>query len=43
MWYSMLAAVACFLTIIGIPFGLQHLKLLELTLMPIGQSVVTKK
>lgn len=38
----LLAAIVCFLTIIGIPFGLQHIKLLELTLMPIGQTVVDK-
>ncbi|MCL1078571.1 YccF domain-containing protein [Parashewanella spongiae] len=35
-------AVACFVTIIGIPFGIQHLKLALLSLAPIGQSVVAK-
>ena len=35
-------AVGCFLSIIGIPFGLQHLKLAVLSLMPIGQTVVAK-
>lgn len=28
------------LTIIGIPFGLQHFKLIEVSLMPFGKSVV---
>ncbi len=35
-------AVGCFLSIIGIPFGLQHLKLAILSLMPIGQTVVAR-
>ena len=35
-------AVGCFLSIIGIPFGLQHLKLAILSLMPIGKTVVAK-
>lgn len=34
------AAVLCFLTIIGIPFGWQHLKLVGATLAPIGKTVV---
>jgi len=29
-----------FITVIGIPFGKQHLKLLELTLTPFGKKVV---
>jgi len=33
-------AVLLFITIIGIPFGRQHLKLVELTLMPFGKRVV---
>ena len=33
-------AVACFVTIIGIPFGIQHLKLAMLSIAPIGQTVV---
>ncbi|NRA71048.1 MAG: YccF domain-containing protein [Gammaproteobacteria bacterium] len=33
-------AVACFVTIIGIPFGIQHLKLAMLSVAPIGQTVV---
>lgn len=36
-------ALACFVTIIGIPFGLQHLKLGGLALAPIGKTVVTKE
>jgi uncharacterized membrane protein YccF (DUF307 family) len=35
-------AVACFVTIIGIPFGIQHLKLAILSLTPIGQTVVAR-
>ncbi|WP_455384119.1 YccF domain-containing protein [Acidihalobacter prosperus] len=34
------AALACFVTIIGIPFGLQHLKLAQLSLFPIGKTIV---
>lgn len=33
-------ALTCFLSIIGIPFGLQHLKLAELTLAPIGKTII---
>lgn len=36
------AALLCFVTIIGIPFGMQHLKLAMLTLAPIGKTVVDK-
>jgi len=35
-------AVLLFVTIIGIPFGRQHLKLVELTLAPFGKSIVDK-
>lgn len=35
-------ALAMFLTIIGIPFGLQHLKLALLTLAPVGKVIVTR-
>ena len=38
-----ISALACFVTIIGIPFGLQHLKLGGLALAPIGKTVVTKE
>lgn len=36
------SALACFVTIIGIPFGIQHLKLAGLALAPIGKTIVTK-
>ncbi|MGY2574792.1 YccF domain-containing protein [Vibrio sp. C8] len=38
-----LSAVACFVTIIGIPFALQHLKLAVISLAPIGQTIVPKE
>ncbi len=34
------SALACFVTIIGIPFGLQHIKLAMIALAPIGLQVV---
>lgn len=34
------SALLCFITIIGIPFGFQHLKLVAATLAPIGKTVV---
>ena len=34
------SALACFLTIIGIPFGIQHIKLALIALAPIGLAVV---
>lgn len=37
------SALICFLTIIGIPFGIQHLKLAGLALAPIGQTIVPKE
>ncbi len=37
-----LCAAANFITIIGIPFGIQHLKLALIALAPIGQTVVEK-
>ncbi|MEY3881600.1 MAG: inner membrane protein YccF [Pseudomonadota bacterium] len=37
------AAIACFVTIIGIPFGIQHLKLAGIALSPIGKTIVTKQ
>ena len=33
-------ALALFITIIGIPFGIQHVKLAGIALFPIGKSVV---
>jgi uncharacterized membrane protein YccF (DUF307 family) len=35
-------ALVLFLTIIGIPFGVQHLKLAVLALAPIGKKIVAK-
>lgn len=37
------SAIACFITIIGIPFALQHLKLAGISISPIGKTVVTKE
>ncbi|MBL1415367.1 MAG: YccF domain-containing protein [Moritella sp.] len=37
-----MSAIACFVTIIGIPFALQHLKLAVISLAPVGQTVVDK-
>ncbi len=37
------AAVANFVTIIGIPFGIQHLKLAACALWPVGKTVVPKE
>jgi len=36
------AALCCFITIIGIPFGIQHMKLAVIALFPIGMTVVEK-
>jgi uncharacterized membrane protein YccF (DUF307 family) len=37
------AAIANFATIIGIPFGVQHIKLAACAVAPIGKTVVTKE
>ncbi len=37
------SALACFVTIIGILFGVQHLKLAGISLFPIGMTVVSKE
>ena len=37
------AAIACFVTIIGIPFGIAHLKLAGLALAPVGKTVVATR
>jgi uncharacterized membrane protein YccF (DUF307 family) len=37
------SALSCFITIIGIPFGVHHLKLAGLALAPIGKTIVTKE
>lgn len=39
----LLGAVAIMITIIGIPFGIQHLKLAGIALAPIGKTIVTKE
>ena len=38
-----LSAIVCFVTIIGIPFGIQHLKLAGIALAPIGKTIVPKE
>lgn len=38
----LLSALLCFVTIIGIPFGYQHLKLASLAIAPIGKTIVDK-
>ena len=38
----MATALALFLTIIGIPFGVQHVKLAVLALAPVGKAIVPK-
>ena len=43
MWLAighLLSAAICFITIIGIPFGLQHLKLAAIAIAPIGKTIV---
>lgn len=35
-----ISALSCFITIIGIPWGFQHLKLAAVTIAPIGMTVV---
>lgn len=37
------SALLCFVTIIGIPFGVQHLKLAVIALAPIGKTIVDKE
>ena len=36
------SAIACAVTIIGIPFAIQHLKLAVLALAPIGKTIVSR-
>ncbi len=38
-----LSALANFITIIGIPFGIQHLKLAAIAIAPIGKTIVSKE
>ncbi len=37
------SAIVNFITIIGIPFAIQHLKLAGIALSPIGKTIVTKE
>ena len=37
------SALACFVTIIGIPFGIQHMKLALIALAPVGMTVVKSR
>jgi len=37
------SALLNFITIIGIPFGIQHLKLASISLSPIGKTIVSKE
>ena len=36
------SALACFVSIIGIPFGIQHIKLALIAVTPIGKTIVSK-
>ena len=38
----LVVGIACFITIIGIPFGWAHFKLVEISLAPIGKVIVRK-
>ena len=38
-----ISAVVSFISIIGIPFGIQHIKLARIALSPIGKTIVTKE
>ena len=37
-----ISGILCCITIIGIPFGIQHFKLVAISLMPIGMTIVDK-
>ena len=37
------SALACFVSIIGIPFGIQHIKLALIALAPVGMTVVPRQ
>lgn len=46
LWLSLghfISALICFVTIIGIPFGIQHMKLARISLAPIGKIIVPAK
>lgn len=36
------SAMICFVTIIGIPFGVQHIKLAGIAVAPIGKTIIDK-
>lgn len=38
----LLSALLCLITIIGIPFGIQHLKLAGIAVAPIGKTIIDK-
>jgi uncharacterized membrane protein YccF (DUF307 family) len=38
-----ISALVCFVTLIGIPFGIQHLKLAGIALAPVGKVIVPKE
>jgi uncharacterized membrane protein YccF (DUF307 family) len=38
----LISALVCFITIIGIPFGIQHLKLAGIAIAPIGKTIINK-
>jgi uncharacterized membrane protein YccF (DUF307 family) len=40
--HHVVLAVALMVTIIGIPFGIQHLKLAIISLAPVGKAVVER-
>ncbi len=37
------SALCCFVTIVGIPFGFQDLKLAAIAIAPIGKTIVSKE
>ena len=46
LWLALghvVSALLCFITIIGIPFGIQHLKLAGIAIAPIGKTAVAKE
>jgi len=38
----LISAMFCFVTIIGIPFGIQHIKLAGIAIAPIGKTIIDK-
>ncbi len=38
-----LVGLIAFITVVGIPWGIQHLKLAGITISPIGKAIVTKE